>query len=319
MRRLASLLGTATLIAASATALGAQQPAASPAPPAAQTPAPPALLSYAGQLLDVERGFAFFTTGDGFRLAPDAKIVNAATGQPLAMPPRARMYATATFEEQTGQIVRLAVSQNPIPQSAAYDASAAYQAVKHFAIAQSPTTPNNDVRPNGYHGPPLTGRPVAVTFVVQVPVDTPLTDNVYITTDVSDWDPKAILMQRIDAMHYRTTTTFASGTLFHYKYDLGSFRSIEVGENGLDDPPRTFRVLESDALRRDDVVYHWKNESNGIPGGQTIGPGSVPTPYNPAGVLNLPTPPAPFGPAVAPSYPAGYGPTPPNNGQRHPK
>lgn len=288
---------------------------------AAPTPAPSpnrVLVTYAGQLLDVERGYAVFTSGDAFKLAPGVQVVDYATQRPFAGTPGVRMYARASFDKATGQIVELAVSKAPIPAGAGYDATAAYAAVKGFAVAETPQTPNTDVRPNGYHGPPLTGRPVAVTFVVQVPPSTPLTDSVYITTDVSNWDPRAILMTRIDAMHYRTTTQFASGTIFHYKYTRGSFRTIEVGENGLDDPPRTFTVRESDALRRDDVVYHWKDEAIGT-GTQNVGPDSIPTPYNPSSALGLPTPPAGIGPGPVRTYPPGYGPVPPPNlGKRVP-
>lgn len=331
VRRSATILTAAILTASTGTWGAAQQPAPAPTPVILHTVVGPGgqvrttgpnlapsgvLVRYAGQLLDVERGFAYFTTGDGFRLDPEVKIVDASTGAPLATPPASRMYATATFDKGSGRIVQLSVSRTPIPQSADYDAAKAYKDVSAFAVTQSPTTPNNDVRPNGYKGPPLTGKGVAVTFVVQVPVTTPLSDSVYISTDVSNWDPKAILMQRIDATHYRSTATFASGTVFHYKYTRGSFRSIEVGENGLDDDPHTFRVLEADALRRDDIVYHWKDENLGT-GDQTIGPGSIPTPYNPGTILNLPTPPPPFAPVTQPSFPSHYGPTPPpNNGQR---
>ncbi len=324
MRIFAALLTAAVLIAAWSPRSAAQPIVGPPTPPPVlqvipQTPTvtPPAtaapnqvLIRYAGQLLDVERGYVFFTTGDSFKLDPNAKIVDYKTKQPLSRPPGATMYADASFDKTTGKIVELAVSQQPIASAQSFDNKAAYQQIQKFAIAQSPVTANFDQRPNAYHGPPNTGRLVAVTFVVQVPPNTPLTDSVYITTDVANWDPRAILLTRIDALHYRATTSFRSGTIFHYKYDRGSFRTIEVGRDGMDDPPRTFTVREADALRRDDVVYHWKDESTGI-GTQNIGPGSVPTPFNPNGILNLPTPPPGLGPTQVHTPPPGFAPAPP--------
>jgi hypothetical protein len=327
MRFFAALLVGTLLLGSWVTATSAQPVAApTPAPSPvlrviplgpngapASTPTPAgALVRYSGQLLDVERGFAFFTTGDGFRLAPDAKIVDAKTGAAVTAQPSVRMYATATFDKSSGKIVQLAVSKAPIAGGAEYGSAGAYAAVQNFAVSQSAVSPSTDERPNAYHGPAMTGKGVAVTFVVQIPPLTPLTDQVYITTDVSNWDPKAILMVRIDAMHYRATTQFASGTIFHYKYDRGSFRTIEIGQNGLDDPPHTFTVRESDALRRDDIVYHWKDETVGT-GTTNIGPGSIPTPFNPSGILNLPTPPAPFGPTPVKTFPPGVA-APPNTG-----
>lgn len=279
------------------------QPLVTPSPSAA-------LIKYSGQLLDVEKGYAFFTTGNGFRMAPDAKVVDAKTGQPFGGQPGVRLYATATFDKSTGKIVQLDVSKAPIPNSQQYATGDAEGQVQKFAVSQSQLSPNNDEHLNAYHGPPMTGKGVAVTFVVQVPPSTPLTDQVYITTDVNNWDPRSILMTRIDALHYRATTNFASGTIFRYKYDRGSFRSIEIGRDGLDDPPHTFTVRESDALRRDDVVYHWKDDNVGT-GSQAIGPNSIPTPFNPSGILGLPTPPAPFGPTPVKTFPPGTGGTPP--------
>lgn len=281
----------------------------SPAPLATRTPSGP-ILRFAGQLLDVEKGYAFFTTGDAFKLAPDARILDAATKAPFGNKPAARLYGSATFDATTGAIVELDVSRAFIASAQSFGTAAAHSEVARFSVAASPVTPNTDQHPNAYQGPPTTGRPVAVTFVVQVPPSTPLTDSVYISTDVSDWDPRAILMTRIDALHYRATTTFASGTVFKYKYTRGSFRTIEIGENGLNTPPRSFTVREADALRRDDVVYHWQDESIGI-GTQNIGPDSIPTPFNPNAVLNRPTPPSAFVPAPIRTFPPGLGPAPP--------
>jgi len=327
MRLLASLLVSvilATLYASASRAQSNAAPGSSPAPVLrviplgpngrpAVTPGPnQVVVRYAGQLLDVERGYVFFTTGDGFKLDPNAKIVDYTTKETVSQLPTSRMYADASFDKTTGRIVELAVSKRVIKPAQDYDNRQAYEQVQKFAVSQSTLTPNTDQRlPSGYQGPPTTGKAVAVTFVVQVPPSTPLTDSVYITTDVANWDPRAILMTRIDALHYRATTSFASGTYFRYKYDRGNFRTIEIGRDGLDDPPRTFSVRESDALRRDDIVYHWKDESLGQ-GIQNIGPGSIPTPYNPSGILNLPTPPAGIAPYPVKTLPPGIGPAPPN-------
>jgi hypothetical protein len=324
--RLLSTLLVATLLLGSWMTATLAQPVAAPSPTPAPvlkviplgpngapltTPSPnAALLKYSGQLLDVEKGYAFFTTGNGFRVAPDVKVLDAKTGKPYAGEPGVRLYATATFDKTTGKIVELDVSKAPIPNSQQYALPEIQEQVDKLAVSQSQLTPNNDEHLNAYRGPPMTGKPVAVTFVVQVPPSTPLIDQVYISTDVANWDPRSILMTRIDALHYRATTNFASGTAFHYKYDRGSFRTIEVGRDGLDDPPRSFVVRESDALRRDDVVYNWKDASVGI-GSQAIGPNSIPSPFNPAGILGLPTPPAPFGPTPVKTLPPGIGGAPP--------
>jgi hypothetical protein len=131
----------------------------------------------------------------------------------------------------------------------------------------------------------LTGKPVAVTFYVQVPPTTPLTDDVYISTDTSDWLPNALRMDRVDALHYRLTRTFASGTKFAYKYTRGNWNSVETGRNGIQPDARQFFVNEVDARRVDDVVYGWTDQQANQP---NAGPNAVPTPFNPLGNSGFP-------------------------------
>ena len=47
---------------------------------------------------------------------------------------------------------------------------------------------------------PLSCGKTAVTLVVEVPANTPFTDDVYVATDTSGWNPQAIRMQRVDGV-----------------------------------------------------------------------------------------------------------------------
>jgi hypothetical protein len=93
-------------------------------------------------------------------------------------------------------------------------------------------------------------------------------------------------MDRIDALHYRLTRTYASGTKFAYRYTRGSWTSVEVGEDGLQDDPHEFLVPEVDAKRLDNVVFRWSDQN---PAQQEVGPDSIPTPFNPNPFGNLPS------------------------------
>lgn len=243
---------------------------AAPAPSAAPTPGT-ALLTFTGQLLDVRNGYVFFTTGDAFKVAPALRITDFVTGEITTLPPAVKMYAAATLDPATGRIVKLALSKKRLPPSAEY------AAVKPFVIAASPPTAAAELVPRPGERPP-TGRPVAVTFFVQVPPATPLSDSVFISTDASGWIPNAIKMDRVDALHYRLTRTYASGTKFAYRYTRGSYTSIERGEDGLESDPRQFFAREVDARRLDDIVYHWSDDRADAP---NAGPLSIPTPFNP--------------------------------------
>jgi hypothetical protein len=252
-------------------------PGAPPVPGA--TPAP-ALLIFSGQLLDLRNGFVYFTTADAFKASPALRLVDLDTGGPTTLVPRPRIYARATLDPASGAIVELALTKRRLATDAAYQQ--AYARAHAFVVAGSPTVAapelNNQVR--------LTGRRVAVTFYVQVPPTTPLSDSVYITTDASGWVANAMKMDRIDALHYRLTRAYASGTKFAYRYTRGSWTSVEVGEDGLQDDPHQFFVPEVDAKRLTDLVYRWSDQNPTQP---QVGPDSIPTPFNPNPFGGLPT------------------------------
>jgi hypothetical protein len=77
-----------------------------PIPQASQTPPPdvaapsptPLPLLVNGQVIDVELGFIVFTSGDALRLAPNALLLDDATGTPLHGPPAPGSYAIATLD-----------------------------------------------------------------------------------------------------------------------------------------------------------------------------------------------------------------------------
>lgn len=259
--------------AASAPAAAAGPPTAAPAPGAS-------IVRFSGQLLDIRNGYAFFTTGDAFKVGTPLKLVDLDTGGPTTLVPGPRVYARATMDKTTASIVELALTRKHLATDAAYQR--AYAVAHAFAAPGSSPIPApelmNQVR--------VTGRPVAVTFYVQVPPTTPLTDDVFITTDASGWVPNAMKMDRIDALHYRLTRTYASGTKFAYRYTRGSWNSVEVGEDGLQDDPHQFFVPEVDAKRLTDMVFRWSDQN---PAQQEVGPDSIPTPFNPYPFGGLPS------------------------------
>ena len=126
-----------------------------------------------------------------------------------------------------------------------------------------------------------------MTFKVLVPPTTPLTASVYITTDQSAWDPQAIRMDRIDALHFQITRRYNSGTHFNYLYTRGSLSTQERAETGIQRAPRSVLVTDADVRAINDTVYEW---TDGNVGGLQPQPESIPTPYNPKPFPNLPSP-----------------------------
>jgi hypothetical protein len=257
-----------------------------------------------GQLLAYQDGFVFFTTGDGFRVAPGVVIHDAKTGGATSLRPAPRLWARATFDS-SGTVTELDLSRAPLPPQGSF------ADVARFAVALSTPVPNPDLlNPVVVPVPGVTiapgqhfsGRPVLVTFIVQVPPITPFTATVYITTDQSGWNAQAIPMDRVDALHYEMTRRYNSGTIFRYLYDRGSFQSEEIAQNGLQRSPRTIVVTDADVRVLRDTVAAWQDQVAG--GVNQVQPQIMPTPYNPAPFPNLPTsvpPPQPRPPGRPPA------------------
>jgi hypothetical protein len=253
---------------ASPAPVGSQLPSAQPSgSPAAAASAAPALLQFTGQLLDDRNGYIFFTTGDAFKLGDAPRIVDYTTGQPTTLQPAPKLFAQATLDPATHQVVQLALTQKRLP------TSTSYESMKQYAVVKSTPLPAPEIV-----GQRLTGKEVPVVFLVEVPPNTPLTADVYISTDASGWNPQAIKLDRVDGMHYRTTRRFASGTKFAYRVTRGTWQTEEIGENGLEPTPHEFFVREVDAQVARATVYSWADLR---PNQTAPQPGAIPTPFNP--------------------------------------
>jgi hypothetical protein len=274
-----------------ATASGSTLPASTSATlaPTAPTVAPARPVStvnlkvFTGQLLDIRSGYAFFTTGDAFKIIPAVRVVDYFTGKPTTKTPGVKLFAKATLDPTNATIVELAITTRYLPPDTEY------ASVQGFAAKDSPFS----LAPELNNGKRYTGKPVSVQFTVDVPSTTAITDNVYITTDESGWVPYAYRMDRINANQYRVTRVYASGTKFHWKVTRGSWATQQVALDGGDVPPREFTVSEGDVQNTSGKVERWADQS---PSQQNAaGPNGIPTPFNPNPFSSLP--PNPNGPA----------------------
>jgi hypothetical protein len=230
-----------------------------------------ALVRFTGQLLDVRNGYVFFTTGDAFKASPTMKIADYDTGNATTLQPAPKLFARAVLDPSTHQVVELDLTKRRLP------ADKAYAAAHAFVTVKSTPEPAPEIV-----GQRITGKEVPVAFNVVVPPNTPLDANVYITTDASGWDPQAIKLDRVDALHYRAVRRFASGTRFSFRVTRGTWTSVEIGQDGLalptSDPHRSFFVKEVDAQAVPVTVYAWSDQR---PNQSAPQPGAIPTPFNP--------------------------------------
>ena len=278
-----------------AAVLAAAAFAAAALPTLAQSPGE--LVRFTGQLLDLRNGYVYFTSGDAFKLAAAPKIADYDTGGPTALQPRAKLFARAIIDPATNQVVELDLTTKRL----AFDA--AYGVVPNPLSVTKPTT----VKAPEIVGIPVTGKEVAVAFVVTVPPTTAINSSVYISTDASNWNPQAIKMDRIDGQRYRAIRRFASGTKFAFRVTRGSWNSVELGNDGLQAPPHEYYTKEVDAQEARVTVFAWTDDRANVP--QAAQPGAIPTPFNPN-----PFPPGGIFPRPKVTPPGGF-PTPRPGGQ----
>lgn len=254
LRALACAVLCAYFCIAAAEATWAQSPFPSQTPPpdlAAPSPTPTPL-ALAGQVIDLERGYVVFSTGDALKMAPQARIVDLQSGGPPTYELLPGFFALASLDPQTGLVTTLQTSQRPIASG-----TPVAQVPRRYVIAASSPKPNPDLIPRQAILSSVLSKTVSVTVTVQVPANTPFADDVYMATDSSGWNPQAIKMQRIDGLHFRIITEWKGGTDFHYLFTRGSWNSVERERSGLQRKPRELFVPGGDALIIDATVYRW--------------------------------------------------------------
>ena len=228
-------------------------PSQTPPPDLAQPSPTPLPLLINGQVIDIERGFIVFSSGDAFRLAPSASFVDAATGAVPRYPLLPGIFAVAALDPNTARITQVRTSLHPLPMG-----TPAAQIPHQYVAEASTPQPNPDlVPPKGLYATRLSGGMTQVAFTVEVPPDTPFTDSVYMATDTSAWNPQAVKMQRIDGRHFRIQMRLPGGTRFSYLFTRGAWSNAERDRAGLERSPRRLLVSGADVQIIDATVYRW--------------------------------------------------------------
>ncbi len=236
-----------------------QTSSATPIPQASQTPPPdvaatPAatLPRYSGQLLDIERGYVVFSTGDALRLASDVSIVDDDTGVAPTYAIEPGLYAIAIVAPDTGLVTSLRFAHSPRP-----NATPIADVPRALVSAASSPQPNPDLAPPKTRYTSKLSASVQVTITVLVPPDTPFGADVYIATDTSGWNAQAIKMQRVDGRHFRVVSQLTGGTDFHYLFTRGSWATVERERSGLQRQARELAIEGGDALEVAATIYRW--------------------------------------------------------------
>jgi hypothetical protein len=233
------------------TATPIPHPSQTPPPDVAATPAPLAP-RYGGQLLDLERGYVVFSTGDALRMAPDAAVIDDATGVAPVYAIEPGLYAIAVVDLSTGFVTSLRIGRAPLP-----GATPVAEVPRALVSAASSPQPNPDLAPRPTKYQSKLSAAVQVTITVSVPPDTPFAADIYMATDTSSWNAQAIKMQRVNGRDFRIVLQLQGGTDFHYLFTRGTWSTVERDRSGLQRKARELFVEGGDALDVSAKVARW--------------------------------------------------------------
>jgi len=194
-----------------------------------------------GRLLIITPAYLVFTTGDAVSLDADARIApTLRLGQPIRVRFDPVSHHARSVEAALGTAPPNEIDAALLPRTYVTASRASARSTQSvMRSAQSKT--------------------VTVVFVVHVPDDTPVTDDVYLTTERSNFSPAELKMNRIDVRRWSVSLPLVEGTTLHYQYTRGNYATVERDGSGGVITPHALEVREG--IRSDDTVARWADTS----------------------------------------------------------
>jgi hypothetical protein len=193
-----------------------------------------------GQLLSTSGGYLVFTNGSAIRLAPDVLVPKGATiGSDVRAVLDQRTHSVRSIELEPHTPVTGEIDVADVPQQ--------YVVVSQRSIPPPP--------PSGTTIGALAGGLFTVQIDVRVPANTPTSDDVYVSTDRSDYSPAEIKMQRVDARTFTVSIGLAGNTKLRYAFTRGTNNTVERDKTGGIIVPRTLIVAPGTTAH--DTVARW--------------------------------------------------------------
>ncbi|MBC5806351.1 MAG: hypothetical protein DLM53_12155 [Candidatus Eremiobacter antarcticus] len=99
---------------------------------------------------------------------------------------------------------------------------------------------------------------ITVTFVVSVPVNTPPSDVIYLSSNTTNWSPNGVRMSPLTGNRWTAALALPAGSSLQYKYTRGSWSTDERNAAGIEIANRSLSVVKSGAAQAiKDTVARW--------------------------------------------------------------
>ncbi len=214
-------------------------PSSPPAPSTAATPAPLGEILVRGRYLVCENGFIVLTNGAAFRLADGTAAVSGKLGQTIRLHVDPSTHQVRSVDLSPRDVLPGEAESGKLPAG--------------FATATAQTPPPRAP------GSPAEGAAVTVTIVVRTPDDTPLGDDIYLSTERTAYNPAELRLVRRDSRYWTLDLSLPAGSTLRYRFTRGSFATAERDRAGALIPPHV--LVASPGLRQDDTVERWADRN----------------------------------------------------------
>jgi hypothetical protein len=182
-----------------------------------------------------ERGYIVFTNGAALRLADPATAFAGKIGETIRLRIDLATHLVRTIERAPSEMLPGEIEAAALPAGYA------------TATAQTPA-------PRAA-GSASDAAAVTVTIVVRTPDDTPLTDDLYLSTERTAFNPAELRLVRLDSRHWTIDLSLPRGATLHYRFTRGSFATGERDRAGALVTPHT--LVAAAGLRVEDTVERW--------------------------------------------------------------
>lgn len=129
---------------------------------------------------------------------------------------------------------------------------------RNYTFSKGVSTFNNGVITSGA---PTVAVQEGITIRVTVPSNTPVNESIYLTSNISGWNPgdATLKLTRNEDGKYSITLPISAGTKLDFKFTRGTWNNVEVNGSGSDLSNRTF-TMSGSSQTLDLTVQKWKDK-----------------------------------------------------------
>lgn len=233
---------------ATAVAIGSALVACAASARAEEAPASPEL-HVRGAILAIDARYVVFATGDAIRLRAGTAVPKGATIGSMVL---------VTIDRSERAIDAIVLDAHASDEIAIADILRPFVVASAASARSAPEPVRAGASAIGGAGDAPTRAIANVTIVVTIPTNTAPGDDVYLSTDRSNYSPSELRMQRVDARHFTATVALDASGKLKYQFTRGTYATVERDRSGGIVAPH---LADGTTAKIDDTVTRWADSN----------------------------------------------------------